>query len=218
MVRVIAVALGVAAAGVMVGFYIVGYLLQHPPIVNGATPSASGGTNVTLQVVPTYGANPTPDWVSYFVQDSSGNWVHSTYFTVPAHSTITMTIYQFDSASGFRNPLWGQVRGTVGGTIQLDGKTLNAIDPATAGHSFAVPDLGISVPLHGISATAKNVCAAGPCDPSQSDHTTIAFTFKTGAPGEYRWQCIVPCAAGFFQGWGGPMQTLGYMDGEMLVQ
>jgi hypothetical protein len=33
----------------------------------------------------------------------------------------------------------------------------------------------------------------------------------------FRWQCFVPCAAGFIQGFGGPMQTVGYMDGYLKV-
>ncbi|MGH7904052.1 MAG: hypothetical protein ACREPA_07995 [Candidatus Dormibacteraceae bacterium] len=217
MIRVLAVTLGVAAAGVMVGFYIVAFLLYHPATAT-ASNSTSGTANITLQVVPAYGSAPTPDWVSYFVQDSAGTWRHSTYFTVPAHSLINVTIYQFDSASGFRNPLWGQVRGTADGTMTVNGKQVQMIDPATAGHSFTIPDLGVSVPLLGIPATAKNVCGAGPCDPKSSDHTTVTFSFRTGGPGEIRWQCFVPCAAGFFQGWGGPMQSIGYMDGEMIVQ
>jgi len=46
---------------------------------------------------------------------------------------------------------------------------------------------------------------------------TIVFTFRTGKRGTYRWQCFVPCAAGFILGFGGPMQSLGYMDGLMHV-
>jgi hypothetical protein len=35
--------------------------------------------------------------------------------------------------------------------------------------------------------------------------------------GTYRWQCFVPCAAGFYLGFGGPMQTIGWMSGEIEV-
>jgi len=48
-------------------------------------------------------------------------------------------------------------------------------------------------------------------------HHTVRFTFRTGKPGHYRWQCFVPCAAGFLYGFGGPMQTIGYMDGFLDV-
>ena len=39
----------------------------------------------------------------------------------------------------------------------------------------------------------------------------------TPGKGLYRWQCFVPCAAGFIQGFGGPMQTVGYMGGFLKV-
>jgi hypothetical protein len=48
-------------------------------------------------------------------------------------------------------------------------------------------------------------------------HRTITFTFHTGKSGHYRWQCFVPCAAGWIDGFGGPMQTIGYMDGFLDV-
>jgi hypothetical protein len=48
-------------------------------------------------------------------------------------------------------------------------------------------------------------------------HTTITFMIRTGKPGHYRWQCFVPCAAGFYTGFGGPMQTVGWMDGYLNV-
>ena len=49
-------------------------------------------------------------------------------------------------------------------------------------------------------------------------HRTIQFTFHTGKAGHFRWQCFVPCAAGWIDGFGGPMQTIGYMDGFIDVQ
>jgi hypothetical protein len=74
----------------------------------------------------------------------------------------------------------------------------------------------VSVPLEGIADSAKNPCANAPCTLAQ-DHTTTTFTIHTGARGLYRWQCFVPCAAGFIDGNGGPMQTVGYMDGFIKV-
>ena len=43
------------------------------------------------------------------------------------------------------------------------------------------------------------------------------FSFTSPGPGSYRWQCFVPCGLGFLYGNGGPMSTLGYMDGFMQV-
>ena len=127
-----------------------------------------------------------------------------------------VTVYQYDGQSGLRNAFLSQAQGTVGGGIVLDGKPTQAIDPDTASHVFAIPQIGLSVPLQGIADNAKNPCSNAPCALSYS-HTTTSFTFRTPGPGLYRWQCFVPCAAGFITGWGGPMQTIGYMDGFIKI-
>jgi hypothetical protein len=92
------------------------------------------------------------------------------------------------------------------------------INPEEASHTFAVPELGIFVPLPGISEQEeeKNACEFAPCEPSKA-HRTISFTIRTGKKGRYHWQCFVPCGAGSLTGNGGPMQTLGYMDGFLDV-
>jgi hypothetical protein len=74
----------------------------------------------------------------------------------------------------------------------------------------------VIVPVLGIADDAKNQCEYAPCEESMA-HETVTFSFRTGKPGHYRWQCFVPCAAGFIYGFGGPMQTIGYMDGFVNV-
>ncbi len=158
-----------------------------------------------------------PTWVSYYMVDAhSQHWHHVTTYEVPANTLVHVTVYQYDGQSGLRNPFISQARGTVGNSFLLDGKPTQTIDPDAASHVFAIPELGVSVPLEGIADDAKNPCGNAPCSLSQ-DHHTIQFTFRTGAKGLYRWQCFVPCAAGFISGWGGPMQTVGYMDGYIKV-
>jgi hypothetical protein len=173
---------------------------------------------LTLQTVAALGGNydGNPNWVSYLVKDSEGEWVHSTRFTLPAHTLVKVTILQYDTATGLRNPFFARPQGTSGDVIQVDGETVDVIDPDSTSHTFAVPQLGVFVPLPGVADKAKNQCAAAPCTLAQA-HRTISFTFRTGAPGRYRWQCFVPCAAGFIAGFGGPMQRFGYMDGYLNV-
>jgi heme/copper-type cytochrome/quinol oxidase subunit 2 len=214
-IRLASIAVATAAAGVLVGFYIVAFLMATPPTVSSRS-SGQGQAQVTLQTVAAIGFGAHPDWVSYLVQDSQGRWVHSTILQVPAHSLVHVTIYQYDTSTGLRNPFFSQVRGTVGGVMYLNGKATKAIKADDPAHTFTIPDLGLSVPLQGISNNAKNQCQAAPCSVSQA-HNTIEFTFRTGAPGSYRWQCFVPCGAGFVFGNGGPMQTMGYMDGFLKV-
>ena len=218
--RLAAVVVAIAVFGALIGLYISVWATQLPGAVTAPT-SGSGPTktaNLTLETVAAVGPQLSPqhpDWVSYLVR-SHGRWVRSTIFTLPAHALVHVTIYQFDGDSGLRNPFLAEVEGTVGDTMQVDGKTLRSIDPDTASHTFVVPQLGVFVPLQGVDDNAKNQCGYAPCGLSLA-HRTITFTFRTGKKGRYRWQCFVPCAAGTFFGFGGPMQTLGYMDGFLDV-
>jgi hypothetical protein len=191
------------------------FLIRYPPTVEAATttPGTSGEVNVTMQTVGSMGTGNHPTWVSYLIQRSDGVWVHTTVLQVPAHTTVHMTIYQYDSGSALRNPVMNQVLGAP--DAQLDGKPYS-LWTDTIGHTFTVPDLGISVPLPGIASTASNPCSAAPCGPSY-DHHTVTFSFKTGGAATYTWQCFVPCGLGYLAGFGGPMSTTGYMNGVLKV-
>ena len=161
-------------------------------------------------------------FVTDSLEEGIGPWINTTdystpIYTVPANSVVHVKIYQFDGDSGLRNPFLAQTEGTGGGTETIDGKAVNHISPEEASHTFVIPALGVFVPLPGVPEEAKNQCEYGPCDPEKMAHRTVEFTFKTGKKGRYRWQCFVPCAAGTYFGFGGPMQTLGYMDGYIDV-
>ena len=153
--------------------------------------------DINLTTVAAVGFGEHPNWVGY---------LPTTYFKVPPNSTLRITIDQQDGASGLRNEYYSLVRGTVGDSMTVNGKTMNSIDPTMAAHSFAVPDLGVNVPLLGVADDA-------PAGASNK----IVFSFKVPASGIYHWQCFVPCAAGTLYGLGGPMQTLGFMDGQIEV-
>jgi hypothetical protein len=211
---VLTAALVVSAA---IAAYIVLYLTNVPDSAKAAQTSA--GTQLYLATVPAAETtDPHPSWVSYYQTNARGtNWQHKTTYLVPANTLVHVTVFQYDGDSGLRNPFLSQATGTVGGTFMLNGKVTQAIDPDDASHVFAIPQLGLSVPLLGVGDNAKNQCGNAPCTLSQA-HQTITFTFRTGAKGSlYRWQCFVPCAAGYVAGFGGPMQTVGYMDGFVKV-
>jgi hypothetical protein len=202
-------------AGVLIGLYVTLFLEASPPAVEAATVGPKQAA-LTLQTVAEVGHGETKDWVSYYARNPAGRWVHSTILRVPANSLIHVTVYQYDGASGLRNPLWGQPRGIVGGVMYVDGKPLRVLNPELTSHAFAIPELGVSVPLAAVSEEAPNQCSNAPCGLAEA-HRTITFTFRTHEAGKFRWQCFVPCAAGFIFGFGGPMQTIGYMDGELEV-
>ena len=189
------------AAGVLVGAFATNYIHSSPsPIAAQASGESNAGgpvVDINLTTVAQVGTGDHPNWVGY---------LPTTFFKVPPNSTLRITIDQQDGASGLRNPFYGLVRGTVGGTMTVNGKTMSAIDPATLAHSFAVPDLGVNVPLLAVDSNA-------PAGASNK----VVFSIKVPASGIFHWQCFVPCAAGTLYGLGGPMQTLGYMDGQIEV-
>ncbi|MBA3841850.1 MAG: hypothetical protein H0X39_04395 [Actinobacteria bacterium] len=215
--RVGGVVLGVALVTAVLVIYIASYLVGNTPAVRATTkPGSPRDVSLYIQTVAAVGPKlaPHPDWVSYLIRDH-GRWVRSTVWTLPANATVHVTILNYDGASGLRNPFLGQPQGLVGPEL-VDGKEIKAFPPGQPSHTFAVPELGILVPVAPVADDAKNPCDVAPCTMAQA-HRTITFTFKTGKKGHYRWQCFVPCAAGYIQGFGGPMQTIGYMDGFLNV-
>lgn len=206
----------VVGGGVAIGLYVALFLEASPPPVQAAVIGPRVAA-LELQTVAEVGHGENNYWVSYYARTPGHKWVHSTILRVPAYSLVHVTVYQYDSASGLRNPLWGQPRGLVGNVMYVNGKPIKVLNPALTSHSFAIPELGVNVPLPGVNEEAPNQCSSAPCTLAEA-HNTITFTFRTRAPGKYRWQCFVPCAAGFIFGFGGPMQSIGYMDGELEVQ
>jgi hypothetical protein len=217
--KLLGVGLGIAVAGVLIGLYIANYLVGNTPSFR-ATPVAAKQREVSLTIQTVAAVGPQlapnhPDWVSYLVRRQNGSWERSTVYTVPANALVHVTIYNFDGASGLRNPFLGQPRGLVGREV-VDGKPVTVMPPDQPSHTFAIPQLGVLVPVAPVGDDAKNQCGYAPCSMSMA-HRTVTFTFRTGKKGHYRWQCFVPCAAGFEYGFGGAMQTVGYMDGYINV-
>ena len=213
--RITAVVVATVVVCAAIGLYIGLYLINVPG--SAAATRTSAGVELNLATVAASELSDAhPTWVSYYAVDSNDqHWRHVTTFVLPANTLVHVKIFQFDGQSGLRNPFLSQASGTVGGTFLLDGKPTRSIGPATASHVFAIPEIGLSVPLEGVADNAKNQCGNAPC--TGTAHHTIEFTFRTPARGLYRWQCFVPCAAGYIAGFGGPMQTVGYMDGFIKV-
>jgi hypothetical protein len=209
------VGLGAVLVSALVAWYVVGWLMRAPETVAAGSAGAGRVVELELQTVAALGpryANST--WVSYLVKDARGEWRHSTNFSVSANATVRVTIEQYDTATGLRNPFFAQPQGVS--AFRVDGEPQQVVDPNSPGHTFAIPQLGVYVPLPGVSDSAPNQCSEAPCSAEQA-HRTVTFSFRTGKAGRYRWQCFVPCAAGFINGLGGPMQTIGYMDGFLEV-
>ena len=221
--RVTTLVIAFAAVVAFVVFVAAHFILSSPPVEN-YTPYASGGqVNVVMQSDPQNTVTNKPDWVSYFIQDPrTKQWVHTTYFEVPAATKVNMTVYGYDGCSALRNPVWGQVTGTIGGVEYVDGKPtseLNSWSGCNVEHTFTMAGLGINVPIASPTTLNENnnLCPTSPC--TSGPRQVVTFSFMTPAKGgTFRWQCIVPCGGGYVDGNGGPMATPGYMSGQMEVQ
>ncbi|HUJ06285.1 MAG TPA: hypothetical protein VLX31_09295 [Streptosporangiaceae bacterium] len=208
-------------------FVVAHFFLAGPPVITAAV-APGNQVHLVMQEDPQTTVTNRPDWVSYFIQDpTTKKWVHTTLFKVPAGATVHVTIYGYDGCTPPRNPFFGQVTGTVGDVEFIDGKkvsTLNGWYNCSIGHTFSIPGIGLNVPMGSPTTVAENndLCTVSPCTPMEDGkpvpHATMTFTFKAPTtPGSYLWQCRIPCGGGYITGFGGPMQTIGYMTGDMEV-
>lgn len=132
-------------------------------------------------------------------------YMPSTNLTLPANTTVTVTIVNADpgDTSLPAGSPFGQVTGVVGGQAYVDGTAYRQLSLDKVAHTFTVPSLGVNVPIPGdVPAGQSNI--------------SVTFSFKTGSAGTYMWQCMDPCGADP-NGWGGPMAMRGYMMGTITV-
>lgn len=211
--RAIFTAVGVLAVLAATALYVWGIMYKpaygSSPVVNPWAVVSSTPKHVTvrLDILPAIGYGQHSDWIGYTAPDHQ----HSpNILKLPAHALVTMEIHNYDSRTDLRNHFFTLVQGVVGGSEQVtpykgSTTTVKVMNPRLTSHTFTIPDLGVSVPMEGVGDTAPATA-----------YVTMKFTFRTAGPGKYRWQCIVPCGFGLY-GFGGPMQTLGYMDGLLVV-
>jgi hypothetical protein len=228
--------LAVVAGGIYVAVHLIA---PQPPVEDYTSYASNGQVNVTLMTAAQTTVTNKPDWVTYFIQNpATKQFVHTTYFEVPANTKVNVTIEGYDGCTPLRNPTWGQVTGVEGGVENVsffNGKTYSPSQPisvfdswanCSVQHTFAIPGLGLNVPIASVTTLAENnaLCSVSPCVANNDDgalapHTVVKFSFMTPKKGGvFRWQCFVPCGLGYVDGNGGPMGTPGYMAGQMEVQ
>jgi hypothetical protein len=226
--RVATLIVAFLAVAAVAGFVVVHYFLASngPPTEafgTSVTPDTGAPVSVILQEAPQTTVTTDPDWVTYFILSPvTHKWVHTTNFQVPAGSRINVTIYGYDGCTPLRNQVWGKVTGTIGNRMLVNGKPvtqLNSWTQCSVAHTFAIPSLGLNIPVASPTSFAENsnLCSTSPCTPSDP-HRIVQFSFMSPrTPNSYFWQCKIPCGLGYLDGNGGPMQTIGYMTGNMEV-
>ncbi len=177
-----------------------GASLQHVTLAFNTYPDSSGSHD-GVAVHP--GGNPS--WPSYGPTNE---------FQVPAHALVTVTIRQYDSGGSLNDPWFAKVRGTVGGTATINGKSVTSISPNNVGHTFTVrgapgvdPAFFVNVPLPAVPGDSQT---------DNGKYETITFSFVSGSKGLYAWNCEYPCGTSI-AAFGGPMNAFGYMSGYVHV-
>ena len=213
--RIVCGLAGTVVVVALVAWYVVGYVISLPPTVPQA--SAAGVTNVTVQTVASYGHPPHPDWVSYLVKNEQGQWVHSTIWKVPAQ------LHRARDGAPVRRrqrPAQPVPRPAARGRRRHD-------DGRTASRSRC--STRTSRRTRSRSPTWASACRsrASPTTPrtsapwrrarwpgAQHDHVRVPHRASRACTAG---SASCPCAAGWLYGFGGPMQTVGWMDGFIKV-
>jgi hypothetical protein len=210
-------------AGVWLGLNSIQGLGYEPGVLR-ATKTGSNSATLSIATFPDSHVchadmgEPQIDWVTY---------CPTTSFEVPANSTITVTISNYDSATTLINEYFRHVHGTIGGIMTVNNKPMSEVAMDAPGHTFTIQSVPnapnpifVSVPLLGVPSNASStVNIAGNSYPKPN---VISFQFQTGPPGTYLWHCYDPCGDTVYArnapfGFSGPMSTTGYMAGKLTV-
>ena len=220
--------LGVALASVLLGggaLALAGFALatatpHQTPLTCTPVAGKAHTCSVHLSTFPdslegVHGASggPHPDWVTY----SNDNVV------VPAHTTVDVTIDQYDSGGAANNPFFDNVVGTNGGFDTVNGVKKTHVGVDDIGHTFTIrgipgngKTLFVSVPLPVNNGTKTPIHLDSG---EYAKPVVVKFSFTTGGPTVYEFNCEFPCGGSRLgNGFGEAMSSYGYMSGTFTVQ
>lgn len=136
-----------------------------------------------------------PGWPKY----THADW------SAPAGSLVVFTIRSYDTGTAPLSPdsPYGKVLGTVGNVERVDGHVVRSIADKDVSHTFTLPGFGLNIVI--------------PAAPAGKTVTVVASFRVPDKAGVYDWQCEAPCGT-TASGWGGPMLTPGWMQGQVTVR
>ena len=165
-----------------------------------STNNAIVGARANLTIIPgEYTKAPLgPAYIPSVLHLPANTWVTMTITNLDTATPLPSNLQMFDKVAGVQDNLITATpinpqdpNGSTGPTT-----TLSQVNPQDVAHTFSISKTGLNVP---IPATSR-----------------VTFTFYTGNPGTYYWHCNDPCGTGT-SGFGGAMETKGYMIGTIIV-
>ena len=130
-----------------------------------------------------------------------------------------MTVTNYDGGESLNNDYFAHVRGTIDGSAQLNGARMTSISPDAVGHTFTIHGYSSAQDEFFVSVPMKAVAEEDmPEEGFTKKPNVTTFTFITGGPGEYVWNCEYPCGDGTIAKFGAAMSTMGYMSGHFTVK
>lgn len=160
---------------------------------NQASTQTAQPTNLTVKIV-TGKMDGKPGWPQF--QPANAN--------LPANSVVNVTVKDYDDGAAAIPTGYNVVKGTVNGSITVDGKTVTSVPANDVAHTISIPTIGLNIPI--------------PPKTDKEAYATVTFSFKTPANAEQlNWQCMAACGSGS-SGWEGAMATGGWMKGVYNVQ
>lgn len=160
-------------------------------------------------------------------RENKQDWVHygpSSHLVLPANTHITVTIRSYDGGEELNNLYFGKVIGTVGGTVNVDGKDITELPLDKVQHTWTLHGLPtrtqdplfVNVPILKVEEDDNGFVPTEDPNTHMKGHT-ITFSFLTKGAGEYVWNCQFPCGDGTYKKFGAAMSTYGYMSGKVSV-
>jgi hypothetical protein len=175
---------------------------QHVVLNLVTEPSAQGTTSNGQIIHP--GGNPS--WPAYAVTNE---------YQIPANAVVTVKWSQYDSGGVVNNPYFAKPRGTIGGIERVNGKPVTGVAADNIAHTFTLRGepgvdprffLSVPAPISKLGDNAEN----------NKGGQLVQFSFISGKPGLYVWNCEFPCGLSV-GGFGAVMSSYGYMSGHMHV-
>jgi hypothetical protein len=172
------------------------------PVGLVSTPSHSTSGTVSKGVILTIN-NPFDT-----ANNSSTDQYAPANFSVPAHTQLEFTIYNYDTGMNPVTPVQAEVNGTVGNCMYLNstptalGPCVHSIPTGFVAHTFSFvggPYAGFNIPM----PSAVN-------SPEGGIGASVTFFAYFNTTGTFTWNCLAPCDPY-------SMAHFGFMEGNMTV-